>query len=124
VPHDSRVDTFPQIGAIVELAWRKSSRSGSNGCVEVAFYDGQIAVRDSKDRAGSVLQFTRWEWEAFLAGVRCGEFDAPVPLAQPSISWPATAGRLGAPRATCRQSPIETLDHIRTWPPTGQGVSS
>jgi hypothetical protein len=92
---------FPQIGAIVELAWRKSSRSGSNGCVEVAFHDGQIAVRDSKDRAGPVLQFTHWEWEAFLAGVRCGEFDAPVPLAQ-----------------------LETLDHIRTWLPTGQGASS
>jgi Domain of unknown function (DUF397) len=56
-------------------AWRKSSRSESNGCVEVAFLNGQIAVRDSKDRGGSVLLFTYRDWEAFLAGVRHGEFD-------------------------------------------------
>ncbi len=31
--------------------WRKSSRSGpySDACVEVAFVDGAIAMRDSKD---------------------------------------------------------------------------
>ena len=37
--------------------WRKSSASGANGCVEVAFVEGQVAVRDSKDRAGPVLVF-------------------------------------------------------------------
>jgi Domain of unknown function (DUF397) len=57
-------------------AWRKSSRSESNGCVEVAFLERQIAVRDSKDRSGPVLQFTHGEWEAFLAGIRRGEFDS------------------------------------------------
>jgi hypothetical protein len=66
-------------------AWRKSSRSESNGCLEVAFLDGQIAVRDSKDRSGPVLQFTDREWEAFLAGVRQGEFDAPAGLPNKSI---------------------------------------
>jgi Domain of unknown function (DUF397) len=35
-------------------------------------------VRDSKDRSGPVLQFTRREWEAFLAGVRHGEFDLSI----------------------------------------------
>ena len=69
---------------LAAAAWRKSSRSGSNGCVEIAFLDGQIAVRDSKDRSGPVLQFTHREWEAFLAGVRHGEFDAARP-AQESI---------------------------------------
>jgi hypothetical protein len=57
--------------------WRKSSYSGSEGCVEIAFVDGDIVVRDSKRRAGSVLVFTRTEWEAFTHGVRDGEFDAP-----------------------------------------------
>jgi hypothetical protein len=52
--------------------WRKSSRSGTNGCVEVA-------VRDSKDRNGPVLRFNAHEWEAFLAGVRNGEFEQPKP---------------------------------------------
>ncbi|HKF00124.1 MAG TPA: DUF397 domain-containing protein [Actinomycetes bacterium] len=55
--------------------WRKSSRSGLNGCVEVAYVDDQVAVRDSKDRHGPVLVFTHAEWEAFLSGVREGEFD-------------------------------------------------
>ncbi len=57
------------------VAWQKSSRSGVNGCVEVAFVDGKVAVRDSKDRRGPVLEFTPVEWEAFVGGVRDGEFD-------------------------------------------------
>jgi hypothetical protein len=51
--------------------------------VEVAFLDGQIAVRDTKHRSGPVLQFTHREWEAFLAGVRLGEFDPHGDLAYP-----------------------------------------
>lgn len=34
-----------------------------------------VLVRDSKDRTGPVLAFTRDEWRAFLGGVRDGEFD-------------------------------------------------
>ena len=64
---------------------RKRSRSESNGRVGIAFLDGQIAVRDSRDRSGPVLQFTHREWEAFLAGVRQGEFDAPNRPAHQSI---------------------------------------
>jgi Domain of unknown function (DUF397) len=55
--------------------WRKSSFSGTNGCVEIAFVEGQVAVRDSKQRYGPVLLFTAHEWTAFLAGARVGEFD-------------------------------------------------
>jgi hypothetical protein len=49
----------------------------SNGnCVEVANLPGdQIGVRDSKDAEGPVLRFTPDEWDAFLGGVRNGEFD-------------------------------------------------
>jgi Domain of unknown function (DUF397) len=56
-------------------SWRKSSWSSTNGCVEVAFVQGQVAVRDSKNRTGPVLLFTAPEWQAFLHGVRAGEFD-------------------------------------------------
>jgi hypothetical protein len=59
-----------------DAVWRKSTRSGANGCVEVAVVDGQVAVRDSKQRgAGPVLVFTAHEWEAFVGGVRTGEFE-------------------------------------------------
>ena len=58
--------------------WRKSSYSGTNGeCVEVtASQDGEhVLVRNTRDRSGSVLDFTTAEWDAFLAGARDGEFN-------------------------------------------------
>jgi Domain of unknown function (DUF397) len=61
--------------------WLKSDRSGMNGCVEVAFLEGKIAVRDSKDRQGPVLVFNPHEWAAFIAAARDGWFDQPL---QPS----------------------------------------
>jgi Domain of unknown function (DUF397) len=59
------------------LSWTKSSLSFSNGnCVEVAsMADGGVAVRDSKHPDGPVLRFTPGEWDAFVGGVRNGEFD-------------------------------------------------
>jgi hypothetical protein len=65
---------------IVDLsraAWRKSTRSGTNGCIEVAFVEDKVAVRDSKERGGPVLLFTAHEWEAFIGGARDGEFALP-----------------------------------------------
>jgi hypothetical protein len=57
--------------------WIKSSLSFSNGnCVEVSSLpDGGMAVRNSRDPEGPVLTFTRDEWQAFIGGVRKGEFD-------------------------------------------------
>jgi hypothetical protein len=58
--------------------WTKSSLSFSNSnCVEVASLPGGgIGVRDSKDSEGPFLRFTPGEWDAFLGGVRNGEFDS------------------------------------------------
>jgi hypothetical protein len=57
-------------------AWRKSKHSSTNGCVEVSVVDRMVAVRDTKDDGnGPVLRFRPDEWEAFVAGVRDGEFD-------------------------------------------------
>ncbi|GAA0914550.1 DUF397 domain-containing protein [Nonomuraea longicatena] len=73
-----------------DLQWRKSRRSGSNGgdCVEVAVLtepeetlthkseeDLLFVLRDSKDPQGPRLFFTSSEWDAFLLGVKDGEFD-------------------------------------------------
>jgi len=50
-----------------DLVWRKSSHSGAtNGdCVEVAFAVEAVAVRDSKNSAGSTLAFSPAQWRAF-----------------------------------------------------------
>jgi Domain of unknown function (DUF397) len=58
--------------------WFKSGVSSDHGCVEVAFHDGKIGVRDTKDQGrGPVLGFTPHEWECFLTGAKRGEFDLP-----------------------------------------------
>jgi Domain of unknown function (DUF397) len=58
--------------------WRKSSRSQSSNCIEVAALDGgdlPIAVRDSKDRSGPMLIVDRQQWVRFVAGVVGGAFE-------------------------------------------------
>jgi hypothetical protein len=59
------------------IVWRKSTASGGTNCVEVALGETSIYVRDSKDRGGPVLAFTRSEWIAFLADAREGVFGIP-----------------------------------------------
>lgn len=57
--------------------WRKSAHSGAHtdNCVEIAFVDRAVAVRDSKNPDGPVLIFTPDEWDAFVGGAKDGEFD-------------------------------------------------
>jgi len=57
--------------------WKKSSASGPNtdNCVEIAFVDEAILLRDSTAPQGPVLVFNQAEWDAFVAGARLGEFD-------------------------------------------------
>jgi Domain of unknown function (DUF397) len=63
------------------VRWRTSSFSNSdedNNCVEVAFLPGgEVAVRDTKNRTLPAHRYTAAEWDAFVAGVRAGEFDRP-----------------------------------------------
>lgn len=58
-------------------AWKKSSLSSYNtNCVEVAGLSSDIIkVRNSKNPQAGVLNFTTGEWDAFIGGVRNGEFD-------------------------------------------------
>jgi hypothetical protein len=60
--------------------WIKSSFCSADKpqCVEVKLTDsGEAELRDSKlgPLFSPVLSFTAGEWEAFVAGVKAGEFD-------------------------------------------------
>jgi len=62
--------------ALLRATWRKSSYSNPSGnCVEAALLraDG-IAVRNSRFPDGPALVFTGAEWDAFLRGVKAGDF--------------------------------------------------
>jgi Domain of unknown function (DUF397) len=57
-------------------SWQTSSFSQSGECVQAAFLPGGgVALRHSGDPEGSVLIYTRREWDAFLKGAKDGEFD-------------------------------------------------
>ncbi len=65
---------------LAKISWRKSSKSDNGGgnCVEVgplADGSGRVAVRHSRRPDGAVIVYTREEWQAFIAGVKEGEFD-------------------------------------------------
>lgn len=58
--------------------WEKSFASEPNGgnCVEVNMGSaGLVGVRDTKLQASPVFVFDAGEWEAFLTGVKAGQFD-------------------------------------------------
>ncbi|GAB3549272.1 hypothetical protein J2S53_001646 [Actinopolyspora lacussalsi] len=59
-----------------DAEFRKSSYSNDHqGCVEVAVAaDGGRWLRDTKDRSGPAHYYTPVEWQAFVAGVKDGEF--------------------------------------------------
>jgi hypothetical protein len=56
--------------------FRISSYCGAGACVAVAaLEDGGVAVRDDKFEESPWLTFTASEWDAFVLGVKAGEFD-------------------------------------------------
>jgi hypothetical protein len=52
--------------------WHKSNQSDDGGCVEIAYANGMIGVRDSKNPTGPVLVFNQREWDAFANGIQDG----------------------------------------------------
>jgi hypothetical protein len=61
-----------------DLKWQKSSFSGAGGngeCLEVTVgEDGLIYIRES-DEPDIVAVTTPTKWDAFVKGVKAGEFD-------------------------------------------------
>ena len=55
------------------IAWRKASYSdGTGNCVEVAETGGLVAIRDTKQSSGSVLEFGAAAWREFLTAIKDG----------------------------------------------------
>ena len=73
---------------MIGIEWRKSAHSSDAGCVEVGWHTpgssvnggncveaglgdcGHVHVRDTKDRQGGELMFTRQAWAEFLATLK------------------------------------------------------
>jgi uncharacterized protein DUF397 len=64
-------------GELPGARWRKSARSSAQGnCVELARLAGsEVAIRNSRHPQGPALVFTDAELDAFVAGVKDGDFD-------------------------------------------------
>ena len=60
-----------------QSVYNKSRHSGMD-CVQVALLpDGTVGICDSKDETKPPHIYTRDEWDAFIKGVKEGEFDYP-----------------------------------------------
>lgn len=77
-----RIANGVPVNQLPAVSWQKSRRSNPSGnCVECAVLpDGAgIAVRNSRDPEGPALVYTPAEMEAFILGVRDGDFDNLLP---------------------------------------------
>ena len=57
--------------------FKKSSKTAriTHQCVLVAIRPDVVAVRHTRDPNKTTLEYTHGEWDAFLDGVKKGEFD-------------------------------------------------
>jgi len=58
-----------------ELARDLKNRPEGESRLKAALIDGQVTLRDSNNQRGPVLRFNEAEWQAFLDGIRRGEFN-------------------------------------------------
>jgi hypothetical protein len=57
----------------MSIVWRKSTRSGGNGCVEVLLDPKAVGIRDSKDASGPEIFVDAAAWRAFVHHVTEGQ---------------------------------------------------
>lgn len=68
--------TPPMAFAVSDEQFVKSGWCGNRPkCVTVARTSEGVAVRDSKDPCKATQFYSREEWDAFVKGVKSGEFD-------------------------------------------------
>jgi uncharacterized protein YajQ (UPF0234 family) len=58
-----------------EPAWYMAERCDGGQCVQVGIQGESILVRSSIDPDGHRVTLSRDEWQAFIAGVKGGDFD-------------------------------------------------
>jgi hypothetical protein len=57
----------------MSIVWRKSTRSGANGCVEVLLDPRAVGIRDSKDADSPEIFVDPAAWRAFVQHVIEGD---------------------------------------------------
>ncbi|MFI7276335.1 DUF397 domain-containing protein [Streptomyces sp. NPDC049879] len=66
-----------------DATWAKSElSSGGDNCLEVAFVDGVVALRDSKDVGNpdaAVLLLSEDDYRAYTGGIRNGQTNLVLP---------------------------------------------
>ncbi len=92
--------------------WRKSTASGTSNCVEVAFSGESVLMRNSRSQQGPIVSFSYLEWEAFLTGVRNGEFDTVQPVTWQTSARTRTANRQPETEMDDAQSSNESVCRI------------
>jgi hypothetical protein len=60
---------------LTHAVWRTSSYTGEQACVELAGLPAAVAIRDTKDRGGPFLAFSRGEFAGLVAQIKAGELD-------------------------------------------------
>jgi hypothetical protein len=64
----------PSLIRFPQLYWQKASYCAAGECVEVATNRDAVLVRNST-KPRRVVRYSAEEWQAFLQGVKAGEFD-------------------------------------------------
>lgn len=72
--------------------WRKSSASSTADCIEVAYIEDVVLVRDSKDLAGPVISVSPESWATFLYNL-CAS-TVSISNDPTSVGFPKTASSL------------------------------
>jgi Domain of unknown function (DUF397) len=75
--NDTRPYNGVPAGELPGARWRKSGRSSAQGnCVELTRLSGsEVAIRNSRHPQGPALIFTDAELDAFIGGIKDGDFD-------------------------------------------------